>query len=107
MKKISLSTIHILIAILALFLGISKLDGQARPEMIPYKLVEVHGERNLLRIEIVEPSGLWDLPPVYRDEVLELIYHRVKLQETGYWIFNDVFWIDDRPYVLVKLKENY
>ena len=108
MKKISISLVHIIIAAFALFISVSKLNGQMhRPEMIPYRLVEVYGENDLLQIEIVQPSGLYDLPPVYRDEIIELIYHRIKLQETGYWIFNDVFWIDDRPYVLVKLKESF
>ena len=39
MKKMSLSVIHVLVAIIAILFSISKLNGQVRPEMVPYRLV--------------------------------------------------------------------
>ena len=78
-----------------------------RPEIIPYKLVPSFAEMDVLTIEIIEPNCLNGIPKVQKEETIELIYHRIKLQETGHWILNDVFWIDDRPYILIKIKENF
>ena len=107
MKRISI--LHVALVIITF---ISVLRGgfprvYDRPEIIPYKLVPSFAEMDVLTIEIIEPNCLNGIPKVQKEETIELIYHRIKLQETGYWILNDVFWIDDRPYILIKIKENF
>ena len=109
MKKITISIIHIVLVGLTF---VSVLRGgfprvYDRPEIIPYKLVPSVAERDILTIEIIEPNCLVGIPVVQREETIELIFQRIKLQETGYWILNDVFWIDDRPYILIKIKESF
>ena len=109
MKKKTSSIIHIVLVALTF---ISVLKGgfprvYDRPEIIPYKLVPSVAEIDVLTIEIIEPNCIVDIPEIQREETIEIIYKRIKLQETGYWILNDVFWIDDKPYILIKIKESF
>jgi hypothetical protein len=108
-KKKTISIIHIVLVALTF---ISVLKGgfprvYDRPEIIPYKLVPSVAEIDVLTIEIIEPNCIVDIPEIQREETIEIIYKRIKLQETGYWILNDVFWIDDKPYILIKIKESF
>ena len=109
MKKKTISIIHVVLVVLTF---ISVLKGgfprvYDRPEIIPYKLVPSVAEIDVLTIEIIEPNCIVDIPEIQREETIEIIYKRIKLQETGYWILNDVFWIDDKPYILIKIKESF
>ena len=109
MKRIAISIIHIVLVGLTF---VSVLRGgfprvYDRPEIIPYKLVPSVAEIDVLTIEIIEPNCIVDIPEIQREETIEIIYQRIKLQETGYWILNDVFWIDDKPYILIKIKESF
>ena len=109
MRKTTISIIHVVLVVLTF---ISVLKGgfprvYDRPEIIPYKLVPSVAEIDVLTIEIIEPNCIVDIPEIQREETIEIIYKRIKLQETGYWILNDVFWIDDKPYILIKIKESF
>ena len=109
MKKTTISIIHIVLVALTF---VSVLKGgfprvYDRPEIIPYKLVPSVAEMDVLTIEIIEPNCIVDIPEIQREQTIEIIYERIKLQETGYWILNDVFWIDDKPYILIKIKESF
>ena len=109
MNKKTISIIHVVLVVLT-FMSVLKGGfprGYDRPEIIPYKLVPSVAEIDLLTIEIIEPNCIVDIPEVQREETIEIIYKRIKLQETGYWILNDVFWIDDKPYILIKIKESF
>ena len=109
MNKKTISIIHVVLVVLTFM---SVLRGgfprvYDRPEIIPYKLVPSVAEIDVLTIEIIEPNCIVDIPEIQREETIEIIYRRIKLQETGYWILNDVFWIDDKPYILIKIKESF
>ena len=109
MKKKTISIIHVVLVVLTF---VSVLKGgfprvYDRPEIIPYKLVPSVAEIDVLTIEIIEPNCIVDIPEIQREETIEIIYQRIKLQETGYWILNDVFWIHDKPYILIKIKESF
>ena len=109
MNKKTISIIHVVLVVLTF---ISVLKGgfprvYDRPEIIPYKLVPSVAEIDVLTIEIIEPNCIVDIPEIQREETIEIIYQRIKLQETGYLILNDVFWIDDKPYILIKIKESF
>ena len=109
MKKKTISIIHVVLVVLT-FMSVLKGGFPRvydRPEIIPYKLVPSVAEIDVLTIEIIEPNCIVDIPEIQREETIEIIYQRIKLQETGYWILNDVFWIDDRPYILIKIKESF
>lgn len=108
-KKYFPTVIHIIVAAVT-FLSVAKGSFPRvydRPEIIPYKLVPSVAEIDVLTIEIIEPNCIVDIPEIQREETIEIIYQRIKLQETGYWILNDVFWIDDKPYILIKIKESF
>ena len=109
MNKKTISIIHVVLVVLTF---ISVLKGgfprvYDRPEIIPYKLVPSVAEIDVLTIEIIEPNCIVDIPEIDREQTIEIIYQRIKLHETGYWILNDVFWIDDKPYILIKIKESF
>ena len=109
MNKKTISIIHVVLVVLT-FMSVLKGGFPRvydRPEIIPYKLVPSGAEIDVLTIEIIEPNCIVDIPEVQREETIEIIYRRIKLQETGYWILNDVFWIDDKPYILIKIKESF
>ena len=109
MNKKTISIIHVVLVVLT-FMSVLKGGFPRvydRPEIIPYKLVPSVAEIDVLTIEIIEPNCIVDIPEVQREETIEIIYQRIKLQETGYWILNDVFWIDDKPYILIKIKESF
>ena len=109
MNKKTISIIHVVLVVLT-FMSVLKGGFPRvydRPEIIPYKLVPSVAEIDVLTIEIIEPNCIVDIPEVQREETIEIIYRRIKLQETGYWILNDVFWIDDKPYILIKIKESF
>ena len=61
MKKISLSLIHIIVAITTMMICVSKLKSQSYPkagqhvEMVPYRLSPTYDGACYLEIEIVEP----------------------------------------------------
>ena len=84
MKRISFSTIHILIAIFAIVFGISKLNGQDRPEMIPYMLApnDYYPDCNLeLNIVLIHPYSVDVISvDVQREETLEIIYEEYNLK---------------------------
>ena len=109
MKKTTISIIHVVLVVLT-FVSVLKAGFPRvydRPEIIPYKLVPSVAEIDVLTIEIIEPNCIVDIPEIQREQTIEIIYERIKLQETGYWILNDVFWIDDKPYILIKIKESF
>lgn len=109
MNKKTISIIHVVLVVLT-FMSVLKGGFPRvydRPEIIPYKLVPSVAEIDVLTIEIIEPNCIVDIPEIQREETIEIIYQRIKLQETGYWILNDVFWIDDKPYILIKIKESF
>ena len=107
MKRISFSTIHILIAIFAIVFGISKLNGQDRPEMIPYMLApnDYYPDCNLeLNIVLIHPYSVDVISvDVQREETLEIIYERIQFEIINPEHHNQLFKIDDKVYHLVRL----
>jgi len=108
MKKANLSLIHILIAILAIIF--SRLDGQVgpvllqeKPEIIPYRLVPSWDVHCQIKIEIVEGFGWDDLHEPQREETMEIIMDRIVFEETSQWANREMFYIDNKPYYLVRL----
>ena len=107
MKRISLSTIHILIAIFAIMFGVSKLKGQERPEMIPYILApnDYRPDSNLeLNIVLIHPYSVDVISvDVQREETLEIIYERIQFEIINPEQQNQLFKIDNKLYHLVRL----
>ena len=106
MKKFSLSTIHLLIALIALIFGVSKLNGQERPEMIPYRLVpsDPHPDHLLeMEIEIIQPYTVESLISVHRQETMNIIYERIEFETINPDGRNQIFKIDGKLYYLIRI----
>tara|TARA_B100001564_G_scaffold188615_1_gene158355 strand:+ start:2758 stop:3099 length:342 start_codon:yes stop_codon:yes gene_type:complete len=106
MRKFSLSTIHILIAVIAIVFGVSKLNGQERPEMIPYRLVpsDPHPDYLLeIEIEIIQPYTVESLISVHRQETMNIIYERIEFETINPDGRNQIFKIDGKLYYLIRI----
>ena len=106
MKKINLSLIHILIVAGTLFLCISKLNGQERPEMIPYRLVPMDYDPDEileLEIELIHPYQIQTLVEVHKQETVEIIYERIGYEIINPESRNEIFKIDGKLYYLIRI----
>ena len=111
MKKITLSFIHILLAIVAFIFG-SKLDGQAiriigePPELVPYMIVPIDPEpdcRLELGIELVAPYAIQHAPTVQQQETLDIIYKRISYEIVNPNRQAGMFDIDGKLYHLIRI----
>ena len=106
MKKMSASIIHILLAILAIMFGTSKLIGQERPEMIPYRLapLDPHPDHILeMEIEIIHPYSVESLVRVQRQETMDIIYERIEFEILNPQATNQIFKIDGKLFYLIRI----
>ena len=85
----------------------SFLDGQVnqtRPEIIPYRLVpsQAMGYGCWLEIEVI--WGVEFQQDTWQNQVMKvIIMERVVFEETNTWATNDIFQIDDKEYLLLRL----
>tara|TARA_R100000008_G_scaffold77288_1_gene57633 strand:+ start:38 stop:397 length:360 start_codon:yes stop_codon:yes gene_type:complete len=107
MKRIWGSIIHVLIAILAIILATSKANGQVVPEMVPYMLQPIDydpDERLELGIALMQPYQIDSMEyNIQKRETLEVIYERINFELINPDQASNIFIIDDKPYVLVRL----
>ena len=106
MKKMSLSVIHVLFAIIAILFSISKLNGQVRPEMVPYRLVpsDPHPDHLLeMEIEIIQPYTVETLISVHKQETMNIIYERIEFETINPNGNNQIFEIDCKLYYLIRI----
>ena len=102
----SLSRIHILLAVLALLLG-TTLRGQNVPEMVPYMLQPMDYDpdcRLELNIALLHPYTIQSMTyNIQKDETLEVIYERINFETIYPDHIGEVFSVDDKLYVLVRI----
>ena len=106
MKKMSLSAIHVLVAIIAIVFSISKLNGQVRPEIVPYTLVpsDPHPDHLLeMEIEIIQPYTVETLISVHKQETMNIIYERIEFETINPDGSNQIFEIDGKLYYLIRI----
>ncbi len=123
MKRISISYIHILIALVALALAVTRLEGQVipggailpdpmllqeklkvvHPEIIAYQLVPGQDDYCHFEIKLLDAVSWNNIPDVQLEETKEIIYDRIIFEETNSWAVNEVFYIDDKAYFLVRI----
>ena len=127
MKKINLSILHLLIVIVTFMFTFAK--GQIiwfliyvkhiiyspriyffkynqstdRPEIIAYQLVPGRDNYCHFEIQIVEGFGWNDIPDYQREETKEIIIDRIVFEEINPWAVNDMFYIDEKPYYLLRI----
>ena len=105
-KMKSLSTLHVILAILA-FVFSAILKGQVllttKPEIIAYRLVPSWDVHCQIKIEIVEGVGWDDLYEPHKEETMEIVMDRIVFEETSQYAMREMFYIDNKPYYLVRL----
>jgi len=110
------SRYHIAIVLLA-FLLVGVLRGNDRrqyygltmkPEIVPYRLKPSFSmeECGALAIDIIHPHRWDELPEGYKYEIEEILRDRIVFEETNNKAINEVFLIDDKPYILLRLPLN-
>ncbi len=109
MKKSTLTIIHIVVAVLALGFGISKLNGQGYPnattpvEMVPYRLSPSDDLDCHIEIEIIEPASFNNMVEVYSDEIREILRERIVFEVVNPHSASEMFSIDNRYYYVIRL----
>jgi|TARA_Y100000114_G_scaffold156441_1_gene183647 hypothetical protein len=77
-------------------------QGQ-QPEIIAYQLVPSYDEFCHFEIKIIEAFAWLEFPKVQYEETKEIIEDRIVFEETNPWAVSEVFYIDDKPYFLVRV----
>lgn len=105
MRNYNLSFLHLLIAIVTFVFG-SKLLGQDKPEMIPYRLVPGDGVYNCrleFEVEIIHPYQVENLVEVHKEETIDIIYERIYFEVLHPHYQNHMFEIDGKLYYLIRI----
>ena len=120
MRKISLSWLHILIVALTFLYSFTRgqdypyvlpdpillqeqVTGADRPEIIAYQLVPGRDMYCHFEIQIVEAFAWNNIPEMQREETKEIVIDRIVFEHTNPWAINEMFYIDDKGYFLVRV----
>ena len=120
MRKISLSWLHILIVALTFLYSFTRgqdypyvlpdpillqeqVTGADRPEIIAYQLVPGKDMYCHFEIQIVEAFAWNNIPEMQREETKEIVIDRIVFEHTNPWAINEMFYIDDKAYFLVRV----
>ena len=120
MKKISLSWLHLLIVAITFLFTFAKgqdypyiipdpillqeqAPGAERPEIIAYQLVPGRDNYCHFEIQIVEAFAWNNIPEAQRFETKEIVIDRIVFEHTNPWAINEMFYIDEKPYFLVRV----
>ena len=120
MRKISLSWLHLLIVALTFLYSFTRgqdypyvlpdpillqeqVTGADRPEIIAYQLVPGRDMYCHFEIQIVEAFAWNNIPEMQREETKEIVIDRIVFEHTNPWAINEMFYIDDKAYFLVRV----
>jgi len=103
MKKVSVSWLHLLIAIIAFLLASPGLKGEVKPEIIGYILKPSNDVHCQIQVEIVESYAWGNVPNIQKEETLDILMDRIVFEETNFWGINEIFYVDDKPFILIRL----
>ena len=105
MSRYKLSFIHFIIALLAFVFG-TNINGQVKPEMIPYRLVPgdgIYDWRLEFEVELIQPYQVENLVEVHKHETLDIIYERISFEIIHPQYQNQIFKIDGKFYYLIRI----
>ena len=120
MRKISLSWLHLLIVALTFLYSFTRgqdypyvlpdpillqeqVTGADRPEIIAYQLVPGRDMYCHFEVQIVEAFAWNNIPEMQREETKEIVIDRIVFEHTNPWAINEMFYIDDKAYFLVRV----
>ena len=72
MKKVSISWLHLLIAIITFLLASPALKGEVKPEIIGYVLKPSNDVHCQIQIEIVESYAWGNVPTIQKEETISI-----------------------------------
>lgn len=102
------SKIHLALVIIT-FIICGVLQGQTRPEIIPYRLKSIDYEpdsRLELGIVVLHPSTFnMMVYNIQREETLEIIYERINFETIYPDRAGEIFSIDSKLYVLIRIPD--
>ena len=78
-------------------------SGVERPEIIAYQLVPGKDMYCHFEIQIVEAFAWNNIPEMQREETKEIVIDRIVFEHTNPWAINEMFYIDDKAYFLVRV----
>ena len=111
------SRIHILLALIT-FWFCTQLRGQnididpillqssfdnPKPEIMAYQLVPGKDNYCHFEIQIIEAFAWNNIPKAQRFETEEIVIDRIVFEATNPWAINEMFYIDEKPYFLVRV----
>ena len=117
MRTKSLSWLHILIVVLTFIYSFAKgqdyilpdplllqeTSGVERPEIIAYQLIPGRDMYCHFEIQIIEAFAWNNIPEMQREETKEIVIDRIIFEHTNQWAINEMFYIDDKAYFLVRV----
>ena len=117
MRTKSLSWLHILIVVLTFIYSFAKgqdyilpdplllqeTSGVERPEIIAYQLIPGRDMYCHFEIQIIEAFAWNNIPEMQREETKEIVIDRIVFEHTNPWAINEMFYIDDKAYFLVRV----
>ena len=78
-------------------------SGVERPEIIAYQLVPGKDMYCHFEIQIVEAFAWNNIPEMQREETKEIVIDRIVFEHTNHRAINEMFYIDDKAYFLVRV----
>jgi hypothetical protein len=84
-------------------LSMAKSESDVKPEIIGYVLKPSNDIHCQIQIEIVESFNWENESATLQEEILEILMDRIVFEETNFWGVNEIFYVDDKPFVLIRL----
>jgi len=84
-------------------LSMAKSESDVKPEIIGYVLKPSNDVHCQIQIEIVESFNWENESATLQEEILEILMDRIIFEETNYWGVNEIFYVIDKPFILIRL----
>jgi|TARA_R110002050_G_scaffold245829_1_gene383477 hypothetical protein len=84
-------------------LSMAKSESDVKPEIIGYVLKPSNDIHCQIQIEIVESFNWENESATLQEEILEILMDRIIFEETNYWGVNEIFYVIDKPFILIRL----
>ena len=84
-------------------LSMARSESDVKPEIIGYVLKPSNDVHCQIQIEIVESFNWENESATLQEEILEILMDRIIFEETNYWGVNEIFYVIDKPFILIRL----
>ena len=84
-------------------LSMARSESDVKPEIIGYVLKPSNDIHCQIQIEIVESFNWENESATLQEEILDILMDRIIFEETNYWGVNEIFYVIDKPFILIRL----